>query len=98
MYFRHYLLIEKGVILHFSLYPWIIYAKFGWNWPCGSGEEDKDMKSLQKKQTKGQQAIAIWKANVISQLMWAQKKENKKEWLLKHILVTPYVWISIATR
>ena len=22
-----------------SLYPRMIYAKFGWNWPCGSGEE-----------------------------------------------------------
>ena len=22
-----------------SLHPWIIYAKFGWNWPSGSGEE-----------------------------------------------------------
>ena len=24
----------------------MICAKFGWNWPCGSGEEDENVKSL----------------------------------------------------
>ena len=29
------------------LYPKLLYAKFGWNWSSGSGEEDKNVKSLQ---------------------------------------------------
>ena len=29
------------------LHPVILCAKFGWNWPCGSGEEDENVKSLQ---------------------------------------------------
>ena len=40
----YYLPLEKGVALHLneleSLYP-LLWAKFGWNWPQGSGEEDK---------------------------------------------------------
>ena len=26
----------------------MLYAKFGWNWLSGSGEEDKNVKSLRK--------------------------------------------------
>ena len=29
------------------LHPGILCAKFGWNWPSGSGEEDENVKSLQ---------------------------------------------------
>ena len=33
--------LEKGRALHLNpLYPKMIRAKFGWNWPSGSGEED----------------------------------------------------------
>ena len=32
-----------------SLYPKMICVKFGWNWLSGSGEEDKNVKSLQTK-------------------------------------------------
>ena len=28
------------------LHPGILCAKFGWNWPSGSGEEDENVKSL----------------------------------------------------
>ena len=30
-----------------NLNPGILCAKFGWNWPSGSGEEDENVKSLQ---------------------------------------------------
>ena len=29
----------------------MLCAKFGWNWPSGSGEEDENMKSLQQNTT-----------------------------------------------
>ena len=28
----------------------MLCAKFGWNWPSGSGEEDENVKSLQQRQ------------------------------------------------
>ena len=28
----------------------MLCAKFGWNWPSGSGEEDENVKSLRQKQ------------------------------------------------
>mgnify|MGYP003691611305 CR=1 FL=1 len=30
-----------------SLHPRMLCAKFNWNWPSGSGEEDENVKSLQ---------------------------------------------------
>ena len=41
-YFRFYLPMEKGLIvrLNKSLHPRMFSAKFGWNWPCDSGEEE----------------------------------------------------------
>ena len=42
--FRHYLPLEKEGVLHLkdlnSLHSRMICAKFGLNWPVGSGEED----------------------------------------------------------
>ena len=47
----YYLPFEKDVALHLkkleSLHPRILCAKFGWNWPSGSREEDENVKSLQ---------------------------------------------------
>ena len=31
------------------LYPRMLCAKFGWNWPSGSGGEDENVKSLQQR-------------------------------------------------
>ena len=50
--FRNYLPLEKGGALHLKknlnpLHPGILCAKFGWNWPSGSGDEDENVKSLQ---------------------------------------------------
>ena len=33
------------------LHPRMLYAKFGWNWPSGSGGEDENVKSLRRRQT-----------------------------------------------
>jgi hypothetical protein len=45
LHFRFYLPLEKGVALHMnnfeSLHLRIIFAKFGYNWPSGSGEVEK---------------------------------------------------------
>ena len=42
--FRYYLPLEKGMALHLfkleSIHPRMLCAKFGRNWPSGSGEED----------------------------------------------------------
>ena len=38
----------------------MLYAKFGWNWPSGSGEEDEIKKSLQTdKRTTGDQKSSL---------------------------------------
>ena len=33
----------------------MLCAKFGWNWPSGSGEEDENVKSLRQRQQQGRQ-------------------------------------------
>ena len=53
----------------------MICAKFGWNMPSGSGEEDENVKSLQTdgrtdRQTDVQQVIR--KAHLSFQLRWAK--------------------------
>ena len=50
------------------LHPRILCAKFGWNWPSDSGEEDENVKSLQTDD--GRQVIR--KAHLSFQLRWAK--------------------------
>ena len=38
-YYRYYLHLEGTLHLN-PIYPRMLCAKFGWNWLCGSGEED----------------------------------------------------------
>ena len=49
--FHNHLPLEKGLAHYFKnlnpLYPRMLCAKFGWNWPSGSWEEDENVKSLQ---------------------------------------------------
>ena len=54
MYFRFFVIIspwkKAGPFIWTNLnplYPKMLCAKFGWNWPSGSGEEDENVKSLQ---------------------------------------------------
>ena len=54
MHFRYFVIISPwkraGPFIWTNLnplHPRMLWAKFGWNWPCGSGEEDENVKSLQ---------------------------------------------------
>ena len=59
------------------LLPRMLCAKFGWDWLSGSGEEDKNVKSLQtdgrtdRRKDDGRQVIR--KAHLSFQLRWAYK-------------------------
>ena len=61
--FRNFLPVKKGVVLNLnkleSSRPSLLCAKFGWNWPCGSGEVDENVKSLRTdgQTVDGRQAI-----------------------------------------
>ena len=61
----------------------MLCAKFGWNWPSGSGEEDENVKSLQTdRQTDGQTDAGrqvIRKAHLSFQLRWAKNKGSAQE-------------------
>ena len=53
MYFRHFVIISPwkraGLFIWTNLnplHPRMLCAKFGWNWPSGSGEEDFKMSSM----------------------------------------------------
>ena len=54
MYFHYFAIIapwkRAGPFIWTNLnplHPSMLCAKFGWNWPSGSGEEDENVKSLQ---------------------------------------------------
>ena len=54
MYFHYFVIIspwkraEPSIWTNLNpLHPRMLCAKFGWNWPSGSGEEDENVKSLQ---------------------------------------------------
>ena len=63
--FRCYLPLERGVALHLnkleSLHPGMLCAKFCWNWPFGSGEEE-NMKSLRR----------LWRQQT-ADILWSEK-------------------------
>ena len=57
MYFRYFVVFSP---LEKSEQIWIPFnqqsctcAKFGWNWPCGSGEEDENVKFTDGRKTDG---------------------------------------------
>ena len=52
------------------LHPRMLCAKFGWNWLSRSGEEDENVKSLQKDGQTNRQTIR--KAHLSFQLRWAK--------------------------
>ena len=52
----------------YSLLPVMLCAKFGWNWSCGSEEEDENVKSLRQRWTTDK--LLIWA------LQWRSEKLN----------------------
>ena len=90
MYFRYFVIISPwkraGPFIWTNLNPLylrMLCAKFGWNWPSGSGEEDENVKSLQtdgqtdRRTDDGRQVIR--KAHLSFQLRWAKKKQKKSD-------------------
>ena len=57
------------------LYPWMLCAKFGWNWPSGFWVEVKNTKSLQTEGQTDDGWQAIGKGHLSLQLTWA-KNDN----------------------
>ena len=91
MYFCYFVIISPwkrtGPFIWINLnshHPRMLCAKFGWNWPSGSGEEDDHVKSLQtdrqtdrrtdRQTDDGRQVIR--KAHLSFQLRWAIKNPN----------------------
>ena len=59
-----------------SLHPRMLCATFNWNWLCGSGEEDENVKSLQTdRQTEGRRTKENRRPQMPTsyQLRWAKK-------------------------
>ena len=98
MYFHHFVIIypwkRAGSFIWTNLnplHPRMLCAKFGWNWPSGSGEEDEHVKSLQTdRQTDGQtdgQTDAgrqvIRKAHLSFQLRWAKNGKCFWRWITR---------------
>ena len=78
-YFVFYLPLKKGRALHFKKFespsPKDTWAKFGWNWPSDSGEEEENVKSLQHLDDVDQNndgQIVIRKAHLSLWLRWAK--------------------------
>ena len=83
-------------------HPWILCAKFGWNWPSGSGEEDENVKSLQTdRRTDRRRTQVIRKAHLSFQLRWAKnvktianfEREFVKFWYKCHVVLIIVVYI-----
>ena len=53
------------------LYPRMLCAKFGWNWPSGSGEKDENMKSLRRQRQRRQRQRRTTDKFWSEKLTWA---------------------------
>ena len=111
MYFRLFLIISPwkraGPFIWTNLnplHPRMLCAKFGWNWPSGSGEEVENRKSLQTDgQTDGRTDAgrkAIRKAHLSFQLRWANKNHAQSLfiqiwWKKKLFIDKPIIGLSI---
>ena len=59
------------------LQPRMLCAKFGWNWPSGSGEEDENVKHLRQRQWQPRATDKFWSEKVT----WAFNSGELKTWL-----------------
>ena len=81
MYFRYFVIFSPWkragffIWINFNpLHPRMLCAKFGWNWPSGSGEEDDNVKSLRQRQQRRQTTDKFWS----EKLTWALGSEWAK--------------------
>ena len=51
----------------------MLCAKFDWNWPIGSGEEDEYVEKFTTKRDKEEGQISIRKAHLSLQIKWAKE-------------------------
>ena len=86
MYFRHFIIIFPWKRAWpffwtnlYPLHPRMLCAKFGWNWPSGSGEEDENVKGLrqQRRQTNFDQNLRLRWANNVSSFIHKYVWYNK---------------------
>ena len=109
MYFRYFLVISflwkrVGPFIWTNLNPHhqrMICAKFGWNWPSGSGKEDENVKSLLSLQQRQQ-----WQWQQTTDKFWSEKPtwafssgELKQEhvfFLYRHVhIINCWIYILI---
>lgn len=79
---HHYQSLREGVTFHFnklespsleSFPPRMFWTKIGWNWPCGSGEEDKNLKRVQVDEQRTERGWIVIRRDHLSELRWANK-------------------------
>ena len=81
MYFRYFVIIfpwkSAGSFIWTNLnplYPRMLCAKFVWNWPSASGEEDGNVKSLRQRQRRQRTTDKFWS----EKLAWAFGSDKLK--------------------
>ena len=72
-------------------HPRIFCAKFGWNWPCGSGEEDENVKSLRQRRRQRRTTEKFWS----EKLTWVFGSGELKTGLFRFYFgVYQYHWLG----
>ena len=99
--FPYDLPLEKGVALPWTNlnlhHPRLLCAKFGWNWPSGSGEEDENVKSLQTDgQTEGRTDGRTTDNRRSEKLTWAFSSDELITNFSQQILLLLVVLILIS--
>ena len=103
MYFCYFVIISPwkkvGPFISTNFSPYhsrILRAKFGWNWPSGSGEEDENVKSLRRQwqQWQRQTMDKFWSEN----LTWAFGSGELKTWNLLSTCISQITnWVEDLT-
>ena len=95
MYFRYFVIISPWkrawpfIWLNSNLlHPRMLCAKFGWNWSRGSGEEEENVKSLQRQRR--QTADKLWSEKPI----WAFGSGELK--LIRYLVTMSYNYLVIS--
>ena len=66
-----------------SIHPRMFCAKFGWNWPSGSGEKDEHVKSLRQQRQRWRQTTDRWDKNGMHKyviLQYSNINSHNRQW------------------